>query len=171
MLMLSGELPGGERRVSRSATCRSALLLLLPLLVLTSCFSYQEVAFKGISTVSDARIDDRGIAVSAVVRIDNPNNFRIHVVDPSIDLYVNDAYIGKATLDSNVVLDKRAEKEYRIPLHATLEADQGQALMALMMATMSGTARLKAKGYVVGRVFIFRKRFPFEEETEFQLDL
>src|SRR5689334_19850857 len=101
-----------------------ALLLFLPLL-LTSCLSYQEVAFKGVSTVNDAQIDERGIAVSAVVRIDNPNNFRIHVVDPSIDLFVNDAYIGKATLDSNVVLDKHCEKDYHIPLHATLADDQG----------------------------------------------
>jgi hypothetical protein len=114
------------------------------LLLLSSCLSYQEVTFQGITDVDVSKFDQAGVAARVTVTLDNPNSFRIHVKDPQVDLYLNEVYIGKALLDG------------------------GQAMGAMLAAALTGKARLKAKGSVVGRAFLLRKRFPFEEEHDFE---
>jgi LEA14-like dessication related protein len=138
-----------HRRTTINKQLAPALLLLT--LLSTGCLSYQEVSFKGITDMDVTKMDNDGISARVMVTLDNPNNFRIHVIDPDVDLFLNDVYIGKATLDSNLVLDKQSTKDYAVPLSAAL----------------TGQAKLKAKGSVVGRAFLIRKRFPFEEEHAF----
>jgi len=42
-------------------------------------------------------------------------------------------------------------------------------MVAILGAALTGHAKLKAKGTVVGRAFFLRKRFPFEQEQEIDL--
>lgn len=143
----------------------AAFTLLIPLL-LTGCLSYREVSFKGITDMDVSRFDNGGVAARVMVTLDNPNNFRIHVIDPDVDLFLNDVFIGKATLDSNLVLEKRTTKDYAVPLHASFDGHGAQAMGAMLSAALSGKAKLKAKGTVTGKAFLIRKRFPFEEEHD-----
>jgi len=94
---------------------RSLLLLVLPPMFFASCITYQEVTFKGVTNLQVSRFDQEGVAARAMVTLDNPNNFRIHVIDPDVDLYLNDVYIGKATLDSNIVMDRRSSRTMPFP--------------------------------------------------------
>lgn len=149
------------------AMLRGVCFALVAASSLSSCLSYQEVSFKGITDVQVQRFDATGVAARVSVTLDNPNTYRIHVIDPDVDLYLNDVYIGKAKLDSNLVLAKRTSAEYSVPLHATFDGHGTQALGAMLAAALSGKAVLKAKGTVVGKAFMIRKRFPFEEEHAF----
>jgi hypothetical protein len=144
------------------------LTTLLPLLF-TSCLSYQEVTFKGITDMQVSKMDQEGISARVQVTLDNPNAFRIRVIDPDVELYLNDVFIGKARLDSNLTLDRKSSRDYSVPLHASFEGHGPQAMAAMLGAALSGQAKLKAKGSVVGRAFFLRKRFPFEEEHQFDL--
>ena len=160
-------------RATRAGTdaggARTSLSLrLLPLLLLSGCLSYEEVTFKGITDVQVSRMDQSGVAARVTVTLDNPNSFRIQVSDPNVDLFLNEVYIGKAVLDSSLVLEKESVKDYPVPLHASFDGHGGQAMGAMLAAALSGKARLKAKGSIVGRAFLLRKRFPFEEEHEFE---
>jgi LEA14-like dessication related protein len=137
--------------------------------LLSSCFSYQEVTFKGISDLDVSRFDNEGIAVRAMATLDNPNNFRIHVMDPQVDLFLNDVYIGKAVLDSSIVMEKRTSKDYPVPMHATFDGHGEQAMMAMLGAALTGKAKLRAKGTVTGKAFLFKKKFPFDQEQTFDL--
>ncbi|MBP7513177.1 MAG: LEA type 2 family protein [Flavobacteriales bacterium] len=148
----------------------SAVLFVVLLFTAPGCLSYEEVAFKGITNVELGRMDPGGVAARVTVTLDNPNNFRIHVLDPNVDLFLNDVYIGKAVLDSNLVLDKKSSKDYPVPLHATFDDHGTQAMGAMLAAALTGKATLKAKGSIIGRAFLLRKRFPFEEEHEFEWD-
>ena len=140
------------------------------MLTATGCLSYEEVAFKGITNVELGRMDPGGVAARVTVTLDNPNNFRIHVLDPNVDLFLNEVYIGKAVLDSNLVLDKKSTKDYAVPMHATFDDHGTQAMGAMLAAALTGKATLRAKGSIVGKAFLLRKRFPFEEEHEFEWD-
>ncbi len=143
--------------------------LALVLLLLSSCAGYQEVAFKGITDMELERLDAQGVQARVHVTLENPNPFRIHVLDPDVDLFLNEVYIGKATLDSALVLDKRSERTYAVPLHASFGGHGAQAMGAMLTAALTGKATLRAKGSVAGRAFLVRKRFPFEEERSFDL--
>jgi LEA14-like dessication related protein len=152
-----------------ASALRVPLPLLLPLLLLlTGCLSYQEVTFNGITDVEVSKLDQSGVAARVTVTLDNPNNFRIHVIDPDVDLFLNEVYIGKAVLDSSLVLEKKSVKDYAVPLHATFDDHGTQAMGAMLAAALTGKAKLKAKGSVVGRAFLLRKRFPFEKEHDFE---
>ena len=159
-----------------AGTCGLPLLLRLPLLLttllpllLTSCLSYQEVSFKGVTDMQVSKMDQEGISARVQVTLDNPNAFRIHVIDPDVELYLNDVFIGKARLDSNLTLDRKSSRDYSVPLHASFDGHGPQAMAAMLGAALSGQAKLRAKGSVVGRAFFLRKRFPFEEEHQFDL--
>lgn len=144
------------------------LLLSLIVLALPGCLSYEEVTFKGITDVEVSQMDQSGIAARVTVTLDNPNSFNIQVSDPDVELYLNEVFIGKAVLDSNLVLAKNSEKNYPVPMHATFGDHGVQAMGAMLAAALTGKAKLKAKGSIVGRAFLLRKRFPFEEEHEFE---
>ncbi|MBK6550623.1 MAG: LEA type 2 family protein [Flavobacteriales bacterium] len=136
-------------------------------MLLTSCLSYKEVVLRDITNVAVERMDAKGIALRVDALLDNPNGYRIHVLDPDVDLYLNEKYIGKGFLDSIVVLQKRTEQVYSVPMHAELKG--GSLLMLLLSGSFSGKdVTLGVKGTVVGKAGFLRKRFPFELEEQIQ---
>ncbi|HQY00724.1 MAG: LEA type 2 family protein [Flavobacteriales bacterium] len=136
-------------------------------MLLTSCLSYKEVVLRDITNVAVERMDAKGIALRVDALLDNPNGYRIHVLDPDVDLYLNEKYIGKGFLDSIVVLQRRTEKVYSVPMHAELKG--GSLLMLLLSGSFSGKdVTLGVKGTVVGKAGFLRKRFPFELEEQIQ---
>ena len=142
--------------------------LVLPFLLsvpLTSCLSYKEVELIDVTDIRVERMDARGVAVRVNALVNNPNNYRIHAQEPDVDLYLNDKFIGKGVLDSVITLLPKTTQVYSIPMHAELQG--GSLLMVLLSGALGGNdMKLAAKGTVVGRVGLFRKRFPFEfEET------
>jgi LEA14-like dessication related protein len=142
---------------------RSILLPTLALL-LTSCLSYKEVVMHDIADVEVRKLDLKGVDLTAHVRLENPNGYRIHVKDPDVDLYLNGTFVGKGMLDSSLVLDRRSSRIYVIPLHAEFKG--ANLLMMLLGGTLTGEMKIGAKGTVVGQAGLLRKRFPFDvEET------
>lgn len=140
--------------------------MLLPLLLcisLSSCTSYEQVELKDITNIQVERMDAKGIAVRVDALVENPNSYKIHVLDPDVDLYINEKFIGKGLLDTALVLDKKSTRVYSIPMHAELQG--GSLLMVLLSGALNGNeVKLAAKGTVVGKVGLLRKRFPFEFE-------
>ncbi len=153
--------------VCSAAFLRLPLLLSLVLLF-TGCFSYKQVELKDITNISVEKMDGKGIAVRVDALLDNPNGYRIHVLDPDVDLYINDKYIGKGILDSALVLDRKTTRVYSVPLHADLQG--GSLLMLLLSGALTGDdVKFGAKGTVVGKAGLIRKRFPFELEEQIDL--
>ena len=148
---------------------RNLLLLLIPM-ALIGCRAYKDVELQAINGVEVQRLDKDGIAARVNVTINNPNGFRIKVSDPDVDLYLNGANVGKATLDSAVVLEKRSSRTYDIPLHARFDGKGGTALITIMGAVLSGETRIGAKGTVAASAFLLKKRFPFDVEERVPLN-
>lgn len=138
--------------------------------LLCACGGYRDVVLKGVTDVQVTRFDAGGLQARVKVALENPNTYRIHVMDPDVDLYINGTYIGKATMDSSLVLAARSTGEHTIPVRAGFGGNTVQAMGALMGAALTGRATLKAKGTIAGRAFLLRRRFPFEEERSFSFD-
>jgi LEA14-like dessication related protein len=149
---------------AKARSCPWAFLTLPLLLALTGCFRYDDVELCDIANVEVMKFDAQGIAVRVDAMIHNPNNYRINVSDPDVDLFLNDKFIGKGLLDSALVLDSRSTRLYSIPLHADL---QGGSLLALLLSGgLSTEMKLGVKGTVRAGSGALSKRFPFElEET------
>lgn len=135
---------------------------LFSIVLLSGCMNYSEVEVLGIQDAQITRFDGSKIAATVTVLVHNPNDYRISLQDPDVDLYVNDAPLGKATLDSTIVLDRNSTRTYTIPLNVTL--NRTGAAPFLLTAALSGSVKLGVKGTVVGKTGLLRKRFPFEVE-------
>lgn len=132
-----------------------------------ACSSFQEVELTDITNVEILRMDPRTLALRVDARIQNPNNFTIEVVEPEVDLFLNDKYIGKGVLDSALVLERKRAQVYPVYLHADLEG--GPLLMMLLSGALAGEMKLGAKGTIAGRSGPLKKRFPFEVEEMVRL--
>ncbi|MGV3638390.1 MAG: LEA type 2 family protein [Flavobacteriales bacterium] len=153
----------GSNGVWRALRADRILLALALVSSATSCTTYEQVELKDITNIQVDRMDAKGIAVRVNALVHNPNNYRIQVLDPDVDLYVNDKFIGKGILDSTLILEKNSTNVYTVPMHAELQG--GALLMVLMSGVFNGNqVKLAAKGTVVGKVGLLRKRFPFEFE-------
>ncbi|MEZ4737827.1 MAG: hypothetical protein R2818_00315 [Flavobacteriales bacterium] len=119
-----------------------------------------------ITNVSVEKMDAKGVAVRVDAMIANPNGYRIHVLDPDVDLFLNGKFVGEG-IGYGLVLDKKSSRVYSVPLHADLK---GGSLLVIMLsgAMNGGKYLLGAKGTVVGKAGFIRKRFPFELEEELE---
>lgn len=134
----------------------------LCMVLLAGCMRYSEVECIGVQDVQVTRLDATGLSATVTVEVNNPNNYRISVAEPDVDLYINDVAMGKATMDSIVTLDPASSRTYELPLSATFTNGQASLLPLLMTVAFSGSVKLGLKGTAVGKAGLLRKRFPFE---------
>jgi Late embryogenesis abundant protein len=130
-------------------------------LLLTGCLRYEEVELLGVERIAVERWDAEGLAVHAFVRMQNPNNYRIHVEDPDVDLYLNGSHLGKATFSGPVVLQADATQTVDVPLVARFENGAGGLLNGGLALLFGKSMDLEARGTVRGRAGLLRKRVPF----------
>lgn len=147
----------------------SALAALgLAALLLQGCMRYSEVELVGVRDARLTRFDGKGISAVIAVEVYNPNSYRIQLSEPDVDLLLNGMPLGKAVMDSALVLVPNSTQVYQIPLHATV--NPGTNWMPLLLGTaMGGTLHLQAKGTVLAKAKMVRKRFPFELEQDLDL--
>ncbi|MBS1943716.1 MAG: hypothetical protein JST98_00605, partial [Bacteroidetes bacterium] len=76
--------------------------------------------------------------------------------------------VGKAVLDSTVVLAANTTRTYRVPLHTDFSQD-ANLLPMLLGGALSGSMKVGAKGSIVAKARLLHKRFPFEAEQQIDL--
>lgn len=165
---MRGLLAGAVSRGRWQLRLPTAIATFFCILFLSSCLSYEQVELLDVTNVQVQQLDLKGIAVRIDARINNPNGYKIQLLDPDVDLFINGKFIGKGILDTALTLQKRSTQIYSIPIHA--EVAPGSLLGLLLSGTLnSKSVKLGAKGTVVGKAFLVRKQFPFEleEEVEF----
>lgn len=136
------------------------LSILSVVLLFASCSRYQDVVLHEITDAELISMNAKAIALRIDARIENPNGFRIHVEEPDVDLFLNDRFVGKAQLDSALVIDKKATAVYPVYMHADLAG--GPLVAMLITSALSGEVKVGAKGSAAGRAGALKKRFPFE---------
>ena len=147
--------------------------LLIPvafLLFLTACH-YQPVVLEEVNSVEILKIDRDSISVRVGVTLNNPNDYKITLTDPNVDLYVNDNLIGKAVFYQDLVLEKKMNKEYTVPVAAGFDGKYSALLLSSLGGILSGNMVVKGKGTVIGKAGLFRKTVPFEFEEDINQSL
>ena len=155
----------------RSFPNKAALRMALAgavLLLLSGCMRYNEVKLLGVQGAQLTRLDGKGLSVIVLAEVSNPNKYKISLSDPDVDLYLNDRLVGKAVLDSTVVLAANTTRTYRVPLHTDFSQD-GNLLPMLLSGALSGSMKVGAKGSIVAKARLLHKRFPFEAEQQIDL--
>ena len=144
------------------------LLLVGMMFSLQSCFDYEEVEFKGVQNVSVLERNDDVIKLQIDVKVDNPNKINIKVKKSSLDIYINDKYVGKTALDDKIVLKKKTEDVYGVVLNANPK-DLMKAAVGSLGGLLKGTVTVRLEGDVKGSVYGITQKVPVEFEEKLDL--
>ena len=144
------------------------VFLLLTLILLGSCTFY-EPEFRGGESLNIEKIDGKDIHLRAGGKVYNQNGYAIKVKPSTLDVYVNDEYIGKVHLDEKVKMKAKQETLLEAPLTATL-ADG--AMFRLMRLANSSNVTVRMSGKVKAQVWFISKKVDVNESRSLNgLDL
>ena len=129
------------------------------MVVLTSCTFY-EPEMRGGESFEMEKLEGKEIRFTAGAKVYNGNWFAIKVKPSTLDLYVDDEYIGKVHLEKKVKMRAKQETTLEAPFVAELESN---ALTKAMGLALKGDVKVRLKGKIKGGVFIFSKKIEFDE--------
>ena len=131
-------------------------------LLFASCkiFTFDNPELRGKEEIKVSKINGKTIEFTATAKIYNPNWYGIKVKPSELDLYVEGEYMGKVHLDKKIKLKRKKENDIQATFTATLE--DCALFKALKFATKK-EIKVRLKGRIKGGVFIFSKKFEFDE--------
>lgn len=138
---------------------KGLLSLFVTLFLLGSCTFY-EPEFRGGESINIEEIDGKDIHLRAGAKVFNPNGYAIKVKPSTLDVYVNEEYIGKVHLDQKVKMKAKQETVIEAPLTATL-ADG--AMFRLMRLAGSENVTVRMSGKVKAAVWFISKKVDVDE--------
>lgn len=141
------------------------LSILLPLFCL-SCFSYEEVEIKDIKDIQLVKFSEKGIILNTSIKINNPNNVGFKIVDSEFDIMIRNKRIGKAFIDNKIKIPANSN-DYHLIVLETDHSDMNIAAMPGLLAMAIAPPEeidFKAEGFVVGKVFLFRKKVKVDHQ-------
>jgi len=149
----------------RKNALKLSLALLLPLL-LNACFSFDEVEIKNIKRVNLKNFSKEGIEINAEIQIVNPNGFSIKIVGSEFDLYLKGDKIGTAVIKNKIKIPSNSEDYHLVELVSDPSDMSLNAIPTLLGMAISPPDRLnfRADGYIVCKVFFFRKKIEVEHQ-------
>lgn len=145
------------------------ILLLLPVLLLTGCFSFKPVVPEKIRDVKVNSLDAKGIDLSLVLNIRNPNGYRIRVKHVDLDLSAAGMKLGKVQLRQQIVIPARSSSEHTIQLQTSFRDAGLAAIPGILGIIKDRKLVLTGEGEIRAGVFILSKNFrvSFSEEVKF----
>ncbi len=137
-------------------------LLFLCSVTLSSCLSYKEIEMGDVKNVKLNQAPAEGVQVQAEMQVKNPNKYTIKIKRIEADMLVNGKNIGKMTLDKKIVLRRQSDQVQSFAVNTQLT----NLISAMPSVLFGGTITLQLKGFIYGKVFLFSKKFPLDEEEK-----
>jgi LEA14-like dessication related protein len=146
---------------------------LLCTILFTSCVNYDQIEIKDIQEVNLVSFSDKGLIVDSKVKISNPNIFDIKIVDSKLDVIVQGKPIGSTKIDGKLVLPSKSEEFHTLRLKSSFNDLGKNALSNLIAITASNNKQIEFKfeGYIVGKVFIIKRKIKIDHKDSTLLKL
>lgn len=135
--------------------------LFLPFIVLliTSCTFY-EPEYRGGESVQMGQLKGKELTLSVSVDLYNENKFGITVKPSTLDVYLEDTYIGKVHLDEKFKMKRKSVTRITAPLTITLE---NGVLFKLIRLANQKKIKVRINGDVKTSVLLLTKKLPVDE--------
>ena len=140
---------------------------------LSSCFKIEDVEIKEIKSVKLLEFTDEGLVVESEIKIENPNFYDIQVVQSDFNVEVNKREIGEAQIISKLTIPGGSSEYHMVKLRSTPKELTANAIPSLIAITASGKDELdfKVNGFIVGKVWLFKKQVDVAHEGKVDLKL
>jgi len=148
-------------------------LIAITLVGFSSCFNMQDVEIKEILSVKLLELSEDGLVVESQIQIINPNAYDIKVVDSDFNVEVNKKAIGEAQIISKLTIPGKSSEFHTLRLRSTQKELTATAIPSLIAITAMGKDELdfKVDGFIVGKVWLFKKKVEVAHEGKVDLKL
>ena len=139
------------------------VLFLVPIIV-SGCFSYEEIKIVKIKDVSYEELKNSKLKIAITATVNNPNYFNVKITNANMVLMLQDRVLGNVTQVEHVELIGQTEKDYTIHLSIELKDIMANAIN-LYRVFMNNPASLNLSGTVDVRSFLYSKTFQVDRLT------
>jgi LEA14-like dessication related protein len=141
---------------------RFLLFILLLVVAASSCRQPRELVYQDIQNFSLKQAGLQKSTLSMVVRLYNPNNYKLRLKKSDIEVFVNGKLLGKMSTDGGVSIARRDTSSLPVMLDVSL----GGVLSGLLGAAFNSEVTVKLSGSIkAGRHGIF-VRVPVDYESK-----
>lgn len=132
---------------------------------ISSC-TYDNPQFQGVSNLKVDHINTEELAFSLDAKIYNPNSYKVAIRPCTLDLYLGDLYVGKASLLQKYKMEKHATTTAKMPI--SIQLSKG-VYLKLLGLSLGKHIELKLKGPLKVGVAGFGFRKQIEEKKRLNL--
>lgn len=154
--------------VKNSFAMTNTLLLLLSL-TLTSCFKYEDVSMKEVTNVGINSFSAKNIEIRVDMRIINPNNYKISIVDSDLELFVKNKKVGTSKIKDKIELPKNSDQVHKIVVITNVGDMIGSAIPVILSVLFDDAVDLQVKGEIRARAKSLSKNFPVDFKERVRL--
>ncbi len=134
------------------------LLIVMIFFLMQSCISYKPVDLKAIESVNFNGVSGGTASVNVVVRINNPNNYKIKIKKYDLHTFLNEKDMGAVNISDKIVFPKKSEQSYSL----NISADISQLIGSLPGLLFTNTVLVGLKGELTVGAKIFSKKYPID---------
>lgn len=137
---------------------------------LLSCIDYKEVEVIEVSDIGIHDLTTENIEIEVTMKINNPNNYKISVVDSDLELYIKGKKIGAANIKDKIVLPKKSNEKHKIVVKTGLGDMLSGAIPVLIGLIFDNSIDLAIKGDIKARAKSLSKSFPVDFKEKVKLN-
>lgn len=148
---------------------KSVLVLIVISITLTSCFKYEDVVMKEVTNVSVNSFSANNIEIKVDMRIINPNNYKISIVDSDLELFVKNKKVGTSKIKDKIELPKNSDQTHQIVIATNVSDMIGTAIPIILSVLFDESVDLQVKGEIKARAKSLSKSFPVDFKERVKL--
>jgi LEA14-like dessication related protein len=142
-------------------------LVLVGLVLVESCQSYQAPQFRRIENLKVAHFDFSHPLVTADVIYYNPNGIGFDFKGANLDIYLDSLWLGHTVIDTSVHVSPHSEFDIVLPLQLDLQ----RLIQSGLQTYLNRKVNVRVEGMVHGSKAGIPKKFPIHYEGEQELNL
>jgi len=127
---------------------------------------YQEVELLEVVDVHVTEFSAEHIKAEVALKVNNPNWYKVRLVDSEIDLEINGSNMGVMNLSDKLVIDAKSISYPTLKIDADLSNAEGNFLQNFLTLIFNPKIHFKAEGYAKAKGLIFTKKVPILIEED-----
>ena len=145
------------------------LLIITSIAILTSCITYKEVTYSGVKNIAIESISMKEIKLKITASVDNPNDYKIKILNGSFHVKSDDFEFGTFKLSEKVTIPANSKGDINIYVETKIKSLFSSSLMTLMGKVKGNNIPITIDGHVTAKAKIFRKRVNFSKTENISL--
>ena len=136
---------------------RQLIFLLFCTIIMSSCKLYEEVKVSDVQNVVLGEVSTDGVEAQIYFEVENPNWYKMMLKESKIEIYIEGKYFGVIDQFEEIIIPKKSKTTQALRMRAGPNAMDDLLANALKLF-LKNDLKLEAKGYVVGKALLMRKR-------------